>query len=278
MKKLDLKNIPGENVDKAISLARAAIIRLETFNKTPEDLVRNLLKTFQTTSVPSFNKIFKHMEKHRLLSQALGGTIKREDELTATDIFRVASSQYRLLWEEGSWTGVRTKGEAVFNATGKGFCWNCGSHDHQLPACKQPKDADKISANRQAHRKASRDATKGDQGNKGGGAASTKSNGRPTSTGPSKWKAPTPEEKNRRIIDNKPMWWNKKTRKWVPDNKGPGGHVATPPTPAPTTAPTAMPPAPTQQIPSPRDPATLAAMRTAYANIYASALQQLGSA
>ena len=72
LKKLNLKNIPGENVDKAIRLARAAILRLETFNKTPEDLVRNLLKSFQTTSVASFNEVFRHMEKQRFLDQALG--------------------------------------------------------------------------------------------------------------------------------------------------------------------------------------------------------------
>ena len=86
LKKLNLKNIPGENVDKAISLARAAILRLATFNKTPEDLVRNLLKSFQMTSVASFNEVFRHMEKQRFLDQALGGG---RDKLTASGIFNV---------------------------------------------------------------------------------------------------------------------------------------------------------------------------------------------
>ena len=275
LKKLDLKNIPGENVDKAISLARAAIIRLDTFNKTPEDLVRSLLKTFQTTSVPSFNEIFKHMEKQRLLSQALSGITKPQDELTAAGIFRVASSQYRLLWEEGSWTGVRTKGEAIFSATGKGVCWNCGNHDHQLPDCKLPRDDKKITANRLAHRKAAREA-KGAKGPNGPGVSSKTNGALPA---PGKWKAPTAEEKNRRVIDGKPMWWNKKMRRWVPDTKVPGGNAATASTAAPTPAPTqVIPPPPTQQVPSPRDPATLAAYRNAYASLYASALQQLETA
>ena len=274
LKKLNLKNIPGENVDKAISLARAAILRLETFDKKPEDLVRSLLKTFQTTSVPSFNEIFKHMEKQRLLTQALGTTVRKDDELTAQGIFRVASSQYRLLWEEGSWTGVRTKGEAIFNATaGKGSCWNCGGSDHQLPACKLPRDEKKISASRTAQRKSFKEDTKGAKG-----ASGTK----PTvAAGTGKWRAPTVEEKNRRVIDGKPMWYNKKIRRWVPDTKTPGGNAASIPTttPAPTPAtPAPLVPAPTQQIPSPRDSLTLAAYRNAYANIYASALQQLGSA
>lgn len=287
LKKLDLKNIPGENVNKAISLARAAIIRLETFSKAPEDLVRNLLKTFQTTSVPAFNEIFRHMEQQRLLSQALG-TTRKGDELTPTGIFRVASSQYRMLWEEGLWTGVRTKGDAAFNnSTGsKGpHCWNCGDPNHQLPDCKLPRDSGKISANRLAHRKASREA-KGaptTAGTKGTGGLPPK-----TTSSTSKWKAPTAEEKNRRVIDGKPMWWNRKLRRWVLDTKVPGGNAATTTTPtsqgtpaAPASAPAATPPtvpAPTQQIPSPRDPITLAAYRNAYASIYASALQQLNSA
>lgn len=283
LKKLDLKNIPGENVDKAISLARAAIIRLETFNKTPEDLVRNLLKTFQTTSVPSFNEIFKHMEKQRLLSQALGG-VTTSEQLTATGIFRVASSQYRLLWEEGSWTGIRTKGEAVFNAsTGKGCCWNCGDPNHQLPECKLPKDNSKISANRLAHRKAAREAKQDKGGGRGPGnnAATTKPNSAAATTpGSGKWKAPTPDEKNRRVIDNKAMWWNKKMRRWVPDTKVPGANAATttPASSASSTPAESQPSAPTQQVPSPGNPLVLAAARQAYATAYATALQQLGTA
>jgi hypothetical protein len=69
LKKFDPKNIPGKNVDKAISLTCAAFICLETFSRTPEDLVWNLLRTSQTTNVPALNEIFKHMEKLMLLTQ-----------------------------------------------------------------------------------------------------------------------------------------------------------------------------------------------------------------
>jgi hypothetical protein len=278
LKKLDFKNIPGENVDKAISLARAAILRLDTFNKTPEDLIRNLLKTFQTTSVPSFNEIFRHMEQQRLLLQALGATVNRDNELTAQGIFRVASSQYRLLWEEGSWTGVRTKGDAIFSASVKGLCWNCGSSDHQLPHCKLPRDNKRISENRIAQRKAMRESD--DKANKENSKGGT---GKPPS-GTNKWRPPSTDEKNRHVIDGKPMWYHRKSRKWIPDIKksAPGANPAFTPVPAANTVATPTPstpvPAPTQQIPSPRNPATLAAYRNAYASIYASALQQLGSA
>jgi hypothetical protein len=71
---LDKKNIPGKNVDKAISLARAAFNCLKAFNKTPEDLIQSLLNTLSMISVLSFNKIFEDIEKQRLLSQALRST------------------------------------------------------------------------------------------------------------------------------------------------------------------------------------------------------------
>ena len=272
LKKLNLKNIPGENVDKAISLARAAILRLETFNKAPEDLVRNLLKSFQTTSVSSFNEVFRHMEKQRFLDQALGGG---RDKLTATGIFNVAAAQYRLLWEEGEWTGIRTQGEAIFtNRTNavRGVCWNCGGSDHQLPDCKLPRDQTKIDKMKEAYKKTKKADKGNDKENKGATPGKTKSNGT------SKWRAPTAEEHNRRTIDGKAMFWSSKLRKWIPDRGARSSSniaaatAATPVPVPPTPAPTAIPetPAPVQ-----RQTAAIAAARQAYANAFA-ALQQLG--
>ena len=39
LKRMDLKTIQGEHVDRAISLCRAALTRLETFGKVPDDIV-----------------------------------------------------------------------------------------------------------------------------------------------------------------------------------------------------------------------------------------------
>jgi hypothetical protein len=271
LKKLNLKNIPGENVDKAISLARAAILRLETFNKTPEDLVRNLLKSFQTTSVTSFNEVFRHMEKQRFLDQALGGGM---DKLTPTGIFNVASAQYRLLWEEGEWTGVRTQGEAVCNnhvKGARGVCWNCGNADHQLPDCRQPRDQAKIEKMKEAYRKSKK-------GKDGKAASDDKAPNKGASA--SKWRAPTSEENNRRTINGKAMFWNGRLRKWVPDkgtNKPTAAAAAaavspTKPVPAPTSTPAPAVPAP----PAPMGhTAALAVARQAYQNAYSAALGQL---
>ena len=270
LKKLNLKNIPGENVDKAISLARAAILRLETFNKTPEDLVRNLLKSFQTTSVASFNEVFRHMEKQRFLDQALGGG---RDKLTASGIFNVAAAQYRLLWEEGEWTGVRTQGEAIFtNRTGgrtRGVCWNCGNPNHQLPDCKLPRDQSKIDKMKEAYRKEKREK-KADGGHDDG----KKTEGNKP---PSKWRPPTADENNRRSINGKPMFWSDHKKKWVPDRRGTknaNAAATTPATPAPAPVPTIAPAVPAPAVPA-NHTAAITAARQAYANAFA-ALQQLG--
>ena len=268
LKKLNLKNIPGENVDKAISLARAAILRLETFNKTPEDLVRNLLKSFQTTSVTSFNEVFRHMlEKQRFLDQALG---RGKDKLTATGIFNVAAAQYRLLWEEGEWTGVRTQGEAIFTnrtTSARGVCWNCGGSDHQLL-----RDQTKIDKMKEIYKKSKRNNKEDD--NKGSTTPSKSTNGT------SKWRAPTAEEKNRRTIDGKAMFWNGMQRKWVPDHGARTTKAAaTAAAPVHVVPPTAVQPASTAAIPETpapvqRQTVAIAAARQAYANAFA-ALQQL---
>ena len=268
LKKLNLKNIPGENVDKAISLARAAILRLETFNKTPEDLVRNLLKSFQTTSVSSFNEVFRHMEKQRFLDQALGGGM---DKLTPTGIFNVASAQSRLLWEEGEWTGVRTQGEAVFNNNVKGargVCWNCGSADHQLPDCKKPKDQANIDRMKEAYRKSKKGAKDG----KG-----TTSTATPNKGTTSKWRPPAPDENNRRSINGKAMFWSGQKRKWVPDKGAKPTAAAAAAVPASTPAPPPEPPTTTAPVvPGPTGhTAALTAARLAYQNAYAAALGQL---
>lgn len=48
LKRIDLKDFPGENVDKVVGLLRAVIRRLRLFNRVPEDLIRTLLRIFQT--------------------------------------------------------------------------------------------------------------------------------------------------------------------------------------------------------------------------------------
>jgi hypothetical protein len=270
LKKLDLRNIPGENVDKAISLARAAIIRLETFNKVPEDLVRNLLKVFQTSSVGSFNEIFKHMEQQRYLTQALYMD-SRKDQLTAGGIFRVAATQYRLMWEEGTWTGVRLKGgtDAIFAnaANGKGCCWNCGSTEHRIGECKVPKDRARIEANKNAMFKA--------QPQGGNSKSGKREDGKGKKPAEGKYRPPSADENNRRVIDGKPMFWRELKKRWVPDRdakRNASANVAAPSSGSSTTSTTTT--ATTSSTGTTNVSSVNLTARRAFANAYSTAWNQ----
>ena len=210
LKRMEIRNVPGENIDTVVSLARAAILRLETFGKVPEDLIRILLKIFQTSSIESFNQIFQHMEKQRYLDQALA-TNGYVEKLSKEGIFRVATNQYRLQWEEGTWNGTQVKGNQAVFTVGKSLCWNCGSDGHTLRDCKVPRDQTRISTNRRSQKKFLQKGknketeTKSNVGSKN----EMKSDG--------KWRPPTSEERNRRVIDGKPMFYNRRLKKWVLD-------------------------------------------------------------
>ena len=221
LKRLEIRNVPGENIDKVVSLARAAIMRLETFGKVPEDLIRILLKIFQTSSIDSFNQIFQHMEKQRYLDQALA-TNGYAEKLSKEGIFKVATNQYRLQWEEGTWNGTQVKGNQAIFTAGKSLCWNCGSDGHTLGDCKVPRDQARISANKKSQKKFLKKSKGKDaetKVNNGGAKNEPKAEG--------KWKPPTSEERNRRVIDGKPMFYNRRLKKWVLDrDANPAGNVA----------------------------------------------------
>jgi len=210
LKRMEIRNVPGENIDTVVSLARAAILRLETFGKVPEDLIRILLKIFQTSSIESFNQIFQHMEKQRYLDQALA-TNGYVEKLSKEGIFRVATNQYRLQWEEGTWNGTQVKGNQAVFTVGKSLCWNCGSDGHTLRDCKVPRDQSRISTNRRSQKKFLQKGKNKETETKSnvGSKHETKSDGR--------WRPPTSEERNRRVIDGKPMFYNRRLKKWVLD-------------------------------------------------------------
>jgi len=273
---MDLKTIPGENIDKAVSLARAALIRLETFGKVPEDIVRIILRIFQTSSVPAFNEIFQHLETTRRAEHVLASG-RLSEKFTPAALFRAATTQYRSLCAEGAWHGVRTSGDAIFTSTAKGtLCWNCGDPGHSLPDCKVPRDEARILANKKARRKAIKKAAK-DKGR------STSAPTPPTTVaaaapGTGKWRPPSPEENNRRVINGKPMWYNASRKRWYPDRAhSDSGNVASVNA---AVVPVSSPPVASggQSVASSQSGADSAAQlagRQAYANAYATVYSQL---
>ena len=257
IKTIDLSKIPGENVSKAVSLARGAIARLETLSKVPEDIVRTLLAIFQTSSVPAFNAVFEHLERERTISLPLGALAGRPT-LTAEHIFQLAELQYRQLVETSAWNGVADKrAESVFKAAGATsgtlVCWNCGA-GHHLRDCPKPLDKARVKAAKKEFQKQSRAS----KHSKGGKPPSTGA----TTPGKGKWRKPEAGENNRRVINGSPHVYDSSAKRWFRDT----AHLSAAPAPPPadTSAPA---PAPAAAQASLAGAATDAARRAQVANL-----------
>ena len=108
-------------------------------------------------------------------------------------------------------------------------CWNCGTKGHKLTDCPHPKNNKQIDVNRKAY-----DAAKAKQGQGGGSGAKKEGETK------GKWAAPAKGESRKKVIDDKPMYYNPRLKRWVDDK-----HANTAQTPPPTPAPAQTPaPAP----------------------------------
>jgi hypothetical protein len=152
----NLTTIPGEDVEKAVSLLKSACTRLKHFNRLPKNIIPMLLKAMETSSVPEFNEQIAHLKR----SQSIASTFKRKGvamDLTTDDVLNFAAGRYRLLVETGEWTGV-SSASSVFmmketkkkttTTTTQSTCWNCGSGDHKLPECQKTRNEANIQKNK----------------------------------------------------------------------------------------------------------------------------------
>ena len=234
LKDLSLATIPGENVSKAVSLARGAIDRLQSISKVPDDVVMILLRIFQTSSVDEFNNVFKLLETQRALPGVLNNAALGLVAIQPADVFRVAEQQYRVLQEAGDWTGVSTKANSsVFTASGSSgsastgiVCWNCGG-SHHLRDCKKPLDRERVKKSKAQFARQARAAKSGS--NTGNASTDTKSGSSPPGQG--RWRKPEPHENNRRVINGKEHEYDTVRRRW---NKVRANTASVPP---PATAP-----------------------------------------
>ena len=243
LRNLKVTDFEGEDIDKVVSLIRGVLARLSsvTPSRVPQDIISILTTIFQTTSDDDFNQEFKSFESNRRFNDLAGGKtiMPTTSTITAEELLRIASGSYRLKVETGQWSGYATKGkETAFfqgkpgensnNKTKKIVCWNCGTEGHTLQQCPKPRNDQRVVANRALYRKSHPKKKKT----------------------PEKWKRPDPSEKNRRVIDGKPMYWNQKSKRWVPDRKPQdGGQVTLAQIQALLTQATSSPPSTTHSVP-----------------------------
>jgi hypothetical protein len=60
VKNFKLTSTPGKDVEKAVSLLKAACTRLKHFDCLPKNIIPILLKAMETSLVPDFNEQIAH--------------------------------------------------------------------------------------------------------------------------------------------------------------------------------------------------------------------------
>jgi Zinc knuckle len=222
VKNMKITNYEGENVSRVVSLIRGAYKRLKGvgLNKLPDEFPKWIVEVFQTSSVSEFNEGFAHLQRQVHVDSFL----KNDDKETYPSVeklLKLAEKLYLDLTMVNKWNGVTTKAnQSAFPALAspskkKLTCWNCGQEGHSLQECKAARNEELIKKRKESFRAAKK--KKRDEKKKG--ESSNKNNNAPTENSQGKWKPPTAEEKNRRIIDGKHMYWLTQLKRWVLDKR-----------------------------------------------------------
>ena len=173
----------------------------------PDKFVVDLLKVFQTTSVPIFNEkmasLHSNLDMFRLMNNEK--TINTIDNLTKT--FKMAEDFHRELFDEGLWEQATLESAKSTFIFWKNRCWNCKKENCNKFKCDVPIDEARCERNKQEWMK---ENNKDGSESKGQGRRSTK-------TPPRNWRPPEPHENNKRIIFGKPYTWNGRSS-WVEDS------------------------------------------------------------
>ena len=156
VKNLKIRDIPGENVDVACSLIKAAHNALvaassDDRNFVPDDFLGTVLKALQSTSVSKFNKIFATIEDE--VTRASDRTGLQPDWPELTEIMTTAKNAYRRMCSSSAgWHTSNAQKQRGLTSTPSGSnlepdCWNCHGK-HKVQDCPKPRDERRIADNR----------------------------------------------------------------------------------------------------------------------------------
>lgn len=198
--RMTINRIEGENISKAVSQLRSAILRLKTAGKTPSDIIDKLLDIFQTSSVQEFNELFKGMK----LKILLDGTKYEED-----DILKEAEMAYLELLEKDKWLGIKSQASTFLGTTARSYdlskFWNCNGINHIAMECTRPRNTMVFNCNKRLFYE-----------EKGGGGTSEKSAKRPKEVKSSQmWcKRPNANGCEEKTKDGKLYHWCGQCKHW----------------------------------------------------------------
>ena len=142
IKKLKISDQQGENVEVIVSLTRSAIKQLENLRDhngnslMPLDFSTTLLKIFQTSSVPKFNKHFEDIMNENLKAELLPNSTSKAI-YDPTSIIEFAEQLYKAFVYDKKWHGTNRKGSQSAFLAGNYKCFNCGGN-HLLTDCDKP--------------------------------------------------------------------------------------------------------------------------------------------
>jgi hypothetical protein len=192
------------------------------------------------SSVPRFKDSFLHLQRNIEVVDTLASGRTKPKYPPIENTLSVATKLHTDYLATGKWTGLSTKAnqssfvaqQSQNNKNNNGnknskklSCWNYGADGHSIKECTKPVNQPLIDQRKKAFREA-RKKGKAD-----------------------KWSPPTKEEKNRRVINGKPMFYVKSKKRWEND-KGKGSPVNPVANPAAN-----VPPTPSPSVPSPAAPA-----------------------
>ena len=171
--KLKIRDIPGENVDTAVSLIKSTYSTLQSAstaerNYVPDDFPQTVLRVLQTTSVKEFNEAFSTVESRVRHAADMDGVPPEWPAVHRT--LNLATNTYGRLLAEDNWHVSGKQKKNAYNATpggdgsqtrshndnnrgrkrrnGRVRCWNCNEFNHMAPQCPKPRNEKNIEENR----------------------------------------------------------------------------------------------------------------------------------
>jgi hypothetical protein len=186
----------------------------------PDSFVSDIIAIYATSSVESFNVQMGFYHRQLELNNLMANKDTINTPILLERTFKFADKIYNKLFNSGAWqAAANQKAKSTF-IFWKNRCWNCKQEDCNAGICKLPIDADRMEKNRLEWAK---------ENNKDPNARRKKTDGEKR-TNP-EWRAPSPEENNKRVIYGKPYTWNGR-HSWILDEtpesgfKSPGTNMA----------------------------------------------------